>query len=117
MSPPSTLRPRAEGALYSMVMLLPPRLMLVSADGLLAFWVTWRLPVAAVRIATAARAAAGKVKIFICVLGWQVNTFHFSTLVDCEATACQRPSRLMKTSIQANLPLLSLPCTIAVVPK
>src|ERR1700756_4878249 len=34
---------------------------------------------------------------------------YLLTLTDCDATACQRPSRINQTSVQTYLPLLSLP--------
>ena len=34
---------------------------------------------------------------------------YFSTLVDCDAAACQRPWRITKTSVHTYLPLESLP--------
>jgi len=34
---------------------------------------------------------------------------YFPTFTDCDATACQWPSRITQTSVQTYLPLLSLP--------
>src|SRR5271167_4973542 len=77
MSPPSTSRPRADGALYSIVICVPPMVTLVSAVGLSSFWVTCRLPVCAVNIATAASAIAANDRIFICAPRMEVTTLLF----------------------------------------